>query len=151
MPPFLFVSGKAWGDRRSSVYRFHQWENALALGDAVKAAVWLGASVVNGTVTIPPREPNAPGAFVGEAVSQGGSRAIGIHTSNATSRNPSPSYYRNRPRRNAMLCAVRFSASRRLLVRWLPSFLFVTLLFGSLRSSSFRTASVHAERRVTVV
>ena len=44
------------------------------LEKTVDVAGWLGASVVNTTVTTPPRNPDEIGAFVGDPVSQGSSR-----------------------------------------------------------------------------
>ncbi len=44
------------------------------LEDAIRCASWIGASVVNTTVPTHLQDPDAPGSFVGEPVSQGGSR-----------------------------------------------------------------------------
>ena len=49
--------------------------NRRSLEKAVQVAAWIGATVINITVgTHPPPSPGAPGAFVGEPVSQGSSR-----------------------------------------------------------------------------
>ena len=46
----------------------------LMLDKTVEVASWLGADTVNVTTSTPPRNPDMAGAFVGEPVSQGGSR-----------------------------------------------------------------------------
>lgn len=46
----------------------------LMLDKTVEVASWLGAGTVNVTTSTPPRNPDMAGAFVGEPVSQGGSR-----------------------------------------------------------------------------
>ncbi len=48
--------------------------NRESLLKTVEVASWLGADVVNTTVGTPPRNPDMPGSFVGEPVSQGSSR-----------------------------------------------------------------------------
>ena len=49
-------------------------ENRKTLERTIKVANWMGAPVVNTTVITPPPSPDLPGSFVGEPVSQGGSR-----------------------------------------------------------------------------
>ena len=46
----------------------------LMLDKTVEVASWLGAGTVNVTTSTPPRNPDMAGAFVGEPISQGGSR-----------------------------------------------------------------------------
>ena len=46
----------------------------LMLDKTVDVASWLGAGTVNVTTSTPPRNPDMAGAFVGEPISQGGSR-----------------------------------------------------------------------------
>ena len=48
--------------------------NRLMLDRTVDVASWLGAGIVNITTSTPPRNPDMVGAFVGDPVSQGGSR-----------------------------------------------------------------------------
>lgn len=48
--------------------------NKKRMEDAVHFAAKIGASVVNSTVTTPPREPGKKGTYRGESVSQGSSR-----------------------------------------------------------------------------
>ena len=48
--------------------------NRLMLDKTVDVASWLGAGIVNITTSTPPRNPDMVGAFVGDPVSQGGSR-----------------------------------------------------------------------------
>ena len=48
--------------------------NKKRMEDAVRFAAKVGASVVNSTVTTPPREPGKKGTYRGESVSQGSSR-----------------------------------------------------------------------------
>lgn len=49
--------------------------NQRRVREAVQAAAWIGANLVNMTVGVPPSDPHGPGAGgVGERVSQGGSR-----------------------------------------------------------------------------
>ena len=48
--------------------------NRRMLDKTVDVASWLGAVVVNATTSTPPRNPDMAGAFVGEPISQGGSR-----------------------------------------------------------------------------
>jgi sugar phosphate isomerase/epimerase len=49
-------------------------QNRESLMMAVEAAHWVGADIVNTTVGTPPRDPDLPGSFVGDYVSQGSSR-----------------------------------------------------------------------------
>ena len=49
-------------------------QNRRMLDKTVDVASWLGAVVVNATTSTPPRNPDMAGAFVGDPVSQGGSR-----------------------------------------------------------------------------
>ena len=48
--------------------------NKKRMEDAVRFAAKIGASVVNSTVTTPPRDPGGKGTYRGESVSQGSSR-----------------------------------------------------------------------------
>jgi sugar phosphate isomerase/epimerase len=48
--------------------------NSGRLKDAVRFASWIGASIVNTALVTPPAAPHAPGAGMGEQVSQGSSR-----------------------------------------------------------------------------
>jgi sugar phosphate isomerase/epimerase len=48
--------------------------NKQAMINAVNFAAKIGATVVNSTVTTPPRDPNGKGTYRGESVSQGSSR-----------------------------------------------------------------------------
>ena len=48
--------------------------NRRMLDKTVDVALWLGAGTVNTTTSTPPRNPDMTGAFVGDPVSQGGSR-----------------------------------------------------------------------------
>ena len=48
--------------------------NRLMLDKTVDVASWLGAVTVNTTTSTPPRNPDMAGAFVGDPISQGGSR-----------------------------------------------------------------------------
>lgn len=61
--------------------------NKKRMEEAVRFAAKIGASVVNSTVTTPPRDPGGKGTYRGESVSQGSSRYASItdyeHTANA--------------------------------------------------------------------
>lgn len=48
--------------------------NKKRMEDAIRFAAKIGASVVNSTVTTPPRDPSGKGTYRGESVSQGSSR-----------------------------------------------------------------------------
>lgn len=53
---------------RAAATALQRWQ------EAIRFATWMGAGIVNGTVTTPPTNPNAPGASWGDSVSQGSSR-----------------------------------------------------------------------------
>lgn len=61
--------------------------NKKRMEEAVRFAAKIGASVVNSTVTTPPRDPGGKGTYRGESVSQGSSRYASTtdyeHTANA--------------------------------------------------------------------
>lgn len=52
--------------------------NKRSMINAVNFAAKIGASVVNSTVTTPPRDPNGKGQYRGESVSQGSSRLASL-------------------------------------------------------------------------
>jgi sugar phosphate isomerase/epimerase len=73
VPCVAIRGGGGLSHPRTAAGSRQQWERAIQF------ASWIGAGVVNGTVTTPPTDPNAPGAGGwGESVSQGSSRTASI-------------------------------------------------------------------------
>lgn len=61
--------------------------NRRRVEDAIHAAAWSGANLVNMTVGVPPTDPRGPGAGgVGERIAQGGSRGAGAADFEITAR-----------------------------------------------------------------